>query len=188
MAIEDAITFRPLAAQDLPLMVGWLNTPHVREWWADDPRTLEEACAEYGPQLAGEDPTAGFIILLDAQPIGYIQTYRVADYPEHAAAMDVEEGAAGVDLFIGEEAHVHRGRGAPILRAFLHTVVFAQPGVTSCIIDPVVTNTIAIRAYEKAGFRHLKTVTVPGEEQPEYLMRITPDAVSDVTRGSTQTR
>ena len=40
---ETRITFRALTADDLPLVVRWLNTPHVREWWGDDPRTLEDA-------------------------------------------------------------------------------------------------------------------------------------------------
>jgi aminoglycoside 6'-N-acetyltransferase len=42
----------------------------------------------------------------------------------------------------------------------------------SCIIDPEPANRIAIRAYEKAGFRYVKTVKVPAEPQPAYLMRI----------------
>lgn len=31
---------------------------------------------------------------------------------------------------------------------------------------------IAIRAYEKAGFRHVKTVQVAKDPEPGYLMRI----------------
>src|SRR5579884_1490462 len=166
------ISFRPLAEADLPLMVRWLNTPHVREWWPNDPQTLEDARAAYLPQIEEREPTAGYLILVSGTPVGYIQAYRISGYPEYALALAVEKGAAGVDLFIGEEAYVHRGLGAPILRAFLRDVVFRMPGVTSCIIGPDVTNTSAIRAYENAGFRHLKTVAVPDEEQPEYLMRI----------------
>ena len=45
-------------------------------------------------------------------------------------------------------------------------------GARSCIIDPEPDNKIAIRAYEKAGFRYLKTVQIPTEAHPSYLMRI----------------
>ncbi len=174
VAPNPHIAFRPLTYDDLPMMVRWLNTPHVRQWWQDDPRTLEEAIEEYTPQIEGKEPTSAYVILSGERPIGYIQTYRIADYPAYAAALDVEAGAAGVDLFIGEADCVHRGLGAPILRAFLRDVAFAMPGVTCCIIGPAVSNATAIRAYEKAGFRYLKTVAVPDEDEPEYLMRITP--------------
>ena len=33
-------------------------------------------------------------------------------------------------------------------------------------------NRAAIRAYEKAGFTYLKTVEIPDEDDPEYLMRL----------------
>jgi aminoglycoside 6'-N-acetyltransferase len=173
MAAGVAFTFRPLAEDDLPTMVRWLNTPHVRAWWQNDPRTIEEARAKYMPRIAGTEPTSAYVILADGRPIGYIQAYTIADWPEYAGAINVEDGAAGVDLFIGEEVYVHRGLGAPILRAFLRDVVFGMPGVTCCVIGPSASNASAIRAYEKAGFRHIKTVAVPGEEDPEYLMRIT---------------
>jgi RimJ/RimL family protein N-acetyltransferase len=185
MAGPDAparITFRSLTYADLPLLVRWLNTPHVREWWQHDPRTLEEAIEKYTPLIEGTEPTSAYIILYDERPIGYIQAYKIADWPEYASAIEVEEGAAGVDLFIGEE-YAHRGLGAPILRAFLRDIVFAMPGVACCVIGPSASNATAIRAYEKAGFRHLKTVAVPGEEEPEYLMRITP-ASSPTTASS----
>lgn len=42
-----------------------------------------------------------------------------------------------------------------------------------CVIGPSVRNTAAIAAYSKAGFRPLREVVVPGEPDPEYLMRIT---------------
>jgi RimJ/RimL family protein N-acetyltransferase len=41
------------------------------------------------------------------------------------------------------------------------------------VIGPSVKNIAAIRAYEKAGFRPLKLVPVPGEPDPEFLMRLT---------------
>ena len=163
--------FRPLARGDLPLLHRWLNTPHVHRWWASDgsPQTSEAVAAEYGPQTTGEEPTAGFLICYGDTPIGFIQWYYLRDYPDYAAQIGVE-GAAGIDLFIGEEAYVHRGLGTHILRMFLRDVIFAAPGVRACVIGPDETNTAAIRAYEKAGFRYLKTISVPGEPRPEYLM------------------
>lgn len=57
-----------------------------------------------------------------------------------------------------------------MLRAFVDEVVFAREGVAACTVDPSPRNMSAIRAYEKAGFAHLKTVQLPGEAEPSYVM------------------
>ena len=72
------LTFRPLAYDDLPLMVRWLNAPHVRQWWQHDPRTLEEARAKYGPRIEGREPTAAYLILCDERPIARARPPRTA--------------------------------------------------------------------------------------------------------------
>jgi RimJ/RimL family protein N-acetyltransferase len=57
-------------------------------------------------------------------------------------------------------------------------IVFAGKTFASCIIGPEPENTITIKAYEKAGFRHLKTVQLPFLDERQYLMRL---ARSEVT-------
>jgi aminoglycoside 6'-N-acetyltransferase len=168
--------FRPLVEDDLPLMHRWLHAPHVHEWWSEGQPSpaYEDVVAKYSPRLNAEDPTDCYVMLADGQPIGFIQVYMIADHPEYAAQVGVEPDAAGVDLFIGEAAYVHRGLGSPILRAFLREIVFGIMGAGRCIIGPDERNTIAIRSYAKAGFRYLKTVQIPDEDAPEYLMCITP--------------
>ena len=173
---QSGIGFRRLRLTDLPLMHRWLNTEHVLQWYGvgaeKGPSSLETVTAHYSASILGQEPTEPYAILYDATPIGYIQSYAVRDHPEYAAAVQVEEHAMGVDLFIGEPAFVHRALGAPILRRFLREVVFAHPDVTSCVIGPAVGNRAAIRAYGKAGFAPLKVVSIAGEDEPEYLMRI----------------
>lgn len=167
------ISFRRIEMDDVPLMHRWLTTPHVLEWWWDGDALTAAAVAEkYGASIRGEEPTEPYFILYRGAPIGYIQSYRIRDYPEYAAVVDVDEYAVGVDLFIGEMAYLHRGLGSHILRVFLREIVFGTMDAESCIIGPSEKNTIAIRAYEKTGFRYLKTVPSTNEETPEYLMRI----------------
>src|SRR4051812_13711421 len=174
-AVWDAslISFRPLARADFPLMLRWHNAPLVREWWQLDPRTAEEVEEKYGPRVDLPSLTRGYLMLYDGQPVGFIQAYLIRDYPEYASAIQVDNDAAGVDLFIGEEAYWRRGLGPILLRVFLRDVVFKQPEVGCCVIGPAASNAAAIRAYEKAGFRYLKTIQVPGEPAPEALLRIT---------------
>jgi predicted GNAT family acetyltransferase len=83
----------------------------------------------------------------------------------------VEEDAASIDLFIGEADHLHRGLGAPS-SANPATDRLGNHRRQFVVMGPAANNWIAIRAYEKAGFRHGTTVLVPGEPEPEYLMRL----------------
>jgi RimJ/RimL family protein N-acetyltransferase len=169
---SDAIFFRPLTRNDLLLMHGWLNTPHVLEWWDKPGPTLAEVEQKYLPRTDGSDPTEPYIIEYRARPIGYIQLYLIEDYPDYSQYVGLDERAAGIDVFIGEIDHIHRGLGPALLKRFLRDFVFARPDVASCVIGPAISNMIAIRAYEKAGFVYFKTATIPDEDEPEYLMRI----------------
>lgn len=165
------IAFRALRMDDLPAMHRWLNNGEVKRWY-NEAWSLDEVIAKYGRRVRGETPTHSFIIMYGKTPIGYIQTYRICDYPDYAAAVQVAEDAAGIDLFIGDENYIHRGLGSHILARFLDEHVWRLTGASICVIGPEPKNTAAIRAYEKAGFRYLKTVQAPGEDEPEWLMTL----------------
>lgn len=178
MADHSQIRFRPLGFEDLELMRGWLNTDFVARLWPGWP-TPEQVREKYTPRITGQEPSRGFIIELADRPIGFVQAYRIREWPDYHKFVDEAEDAAGIDLFIGEPGYAHRGLGPAILRAFLRDVVFATLDVPSCIIGPAVNNRAAIRAYEKAGFKYLKTISAPDEPEPEYLMRIGRDEITE---------
>ena len=167
-----AIAFRPLTRDDFPLLQRWLNTPHVLQWWDKPGPSLAEVEEKYLPRIEGTDPTQSFVVEHAARPIGYIQLYLIEDYPDYSQYVGLDERAAGIDVFIGEFDFIHRGLGPALLKQFLREVVFDRPDVASCVIGPAISNTIAIRAYEKAGFVYFKTAVIPDEDEPEYLMRI----------------
>jgi aminoglycoside 6'-N-acetyltransferase len=173
MSASPAIRFRPLATGDLPLMHRWLSAPHVRQWWYDAARTLDEVRAKYTPRIAGAEPVRSFTIEYGGRQIGYIQAYRIRDYPDYNRFIGAPDDCAGIDLFIGEPELIGRGIGTRVVKSSLRSIVFADATIMSCAIGPETGNRRAIRAYEKAGFRHWKTVAVPGEPAPEYLMLIT---------------
>lgn len=161
------ISFKKLQMEDLPLLHQWLNEPHVIEWYEKKPSTMEDVRKKYLPRIAGDDATKSFFIIVDDQPIGYIQSYFVDDDPEIKSY--VPKNSAGLDLFIGETSHLGRGLGSEILREFLKQVVFQQEGIEHCVVDPLPTNPRMIHVIEKAGFKYL--VTINGKE-PKYLMII----------------
>jgi RimJ/RimL family protein N-acetyltransferase len=164
--------FRPMKLDDLTLMHRWVNTPNVRQWWDALP-TLDAVVAKYAPPILRKEPTRSFIVEAGARPLGYIQSYCISDYPDYARYLGADDRAAGVDLFVGEVEFVGQGSGSAILMKFLSTVVFADERPTECIIGPEIENHRAIRSYQKAGFSYWKTVQIPGERAPEYLMKIT---------------
>jgi RimJ/RimL family protein N-acetyltransferase len=113
----------------------------------------------------------------DDVPFGYVQTYHVADYPDYWRALALEGDVFGVDLFVGEKDYLHRGYGSAALRRFVREVVFGQLDAELCVVGPVPENAAAIRAYEKAGFRYLKTIST-GHEREERLMVAYPEDVT----------
>lgn len=167
---EAAFTFRPLAAEDFPLLYHWLNNPAVARWWDAPPISVAEIEGKYVPRLDGSEPVFGMIALFSGVPIGFLQWYRLADELEHPAVGIAPEQSAAIDLFIGEDAFRNRGYGSVMIRAFLSSVVFAEPDIVACAIDPCEDNAAAIAAYRKAGFRARAIVPDPREHCDSLVM------------------
>jgi RimJ/RimL family protein N-acetyltransferase len=167
-----AFRFRPMVADDLPLLHEWIQRPHVRRWWREQ-RTLEQVVEHYLPAIEGRDPTDHYLVLLDDRPVGMLQTYLVVDYPEYAKLVGVDDSAtAGVDILISEEELTGQGLGTEVLRRFVNDVVFARPETTWCVADPDVENRASIRAFEKAGFYVERTFVDPEDGQTHALVRL----------------
>lgn len=157
---------------DLPLLHGWLQRPHVRRWWWDTD-TLEQTVAHYRPALRGEEPTDHYVVAVHGRDAGMLQTYLVSDYPEWAAVVESGAGVAGVDVVIGEEELTGRGLGPEILAAFVREIVFARAAKTAAVATVDEENRRSWRAFEKAGFRHVRDVVEDG--RPHRLLRLDRD-------------
>ena len=164
--------FRPITRADLPMLFEWLSSPDVAVWWDGPPESIAEVEEKHIPRLDGSERVYGFIASYQDDPFGYLQWYRLRDERAHPAVGLVEADAAAIDLYIGADAYRHRGYGVPMIRAFLTQIVFAQPGVGSCAIDPCLENTAAIAAYRKAGFREVGVAPNPHENCDSQIMVI----------------
>jgi RimJ/RimL family protein N-acetyltransferase len=179
------VTFRPLALDDLELLRGWLNAPHVYEWWGvssgpgslggpgEDAATPAQVHEKYAPSLTGHATTTNrHVIELDGEPIGLIQHYALADERDYATAIrETDAGGAGIDLLIGEVDHTGRGVGATALDAYVRDVVFADPRLTRAVAGPHPDNRRSCRAFEKAGFVAVREVVVPGAGAERVYVR-----------------
>ena len=180
---EERIRFRPLHRADLPAMQRWLADPDVAAWWSERDLGLDALTAKYQPRIDGAEPVRGFAIVIDGESIGFIQAYRIGDYPDYQQQLDIDPDAVVTDLFIGEEAWRNRGWGTAVLRAFLDRVVFGEMGAEIAVIAPEPTNTRAIRVYERVGFQWVKTVSVKDDDDStratkEYVMLLHPKGAS----------
>jgi aminoglycoside 6'-N-acetyltransferase len=184
LSTPSSYTFTSLREEDLDLVQRWLLEPHVKRWWDDGVKTPypKATIEEYREAIQGRDPTYHYLAWIDGRRAGMFQHYRIGDDPEYAAALALGEDAIGVDLFIGEADLVGHAHGPAMIRQFLRDVAFPFHHIDVCVIGPSVKNVSAIRAYEKAGFRALREATVPGEADPEYLMRLTAADLYSVQR------
>ena len=169
------IGFRRLGRGDLGLMYEWLRREHVRRWW-DEHESYDDVARHCLPSIEGRRLVDLYLILLDGRPVGFIQSYLLADHPDFAALVELGAGVAGVDLFLGEEELTGKGLGTEVLRSFVRDVVFANPEVTACIADPDVRNAASIRAFEKAGFRRVGEFLEPSDGQMHTLVRLDREA------------
>jgi aminoglycoside 6'-N-acetyltransferase len=121
----------PLSADDAGELRRILATPDVARWW-DPP--------EDDFPLADDPDSTRFTILVDGAVAGMIQ-YGEEDDPKYRHA--------SIDLFV-DPAVRGRGVGPEAIRRVV-AMLFAR-GHHRITIDPAVSNTAAIRAYEKVGF------------------------------------
>jgi len=156
--VEMDLTFRALTRDDFPMLSAWLAAPHVHQWWDEDPDPAAVE-AKFGPEVDGVEPTELFVVNLDGEPIGMVQRYRVADYPEWVVSLEPTgvpaTEAAGIDYLIGAADLIGRGVGPAMLAQFAGLTLARYPAVSFLVVDIDPENRRSWRALEKAGFTRI---------------------------------
>jgi aminoglycoside 6'-N-acetyltransferase len=131
---EPRLVLRPLDPADAPELRRIHLTPEVRRWWAEP--------ADGFPW--DEPDSIRHTIEFDGRVAGLIQYWEETE-PKYRHA--------GIDLFLDPSLH-GRGLGAAaITRVVRHLI--EERGHHRITIDPAVDNVVAIRCYEKVGFRRV---------------------------------
>ena len=102
------ITFTPLAESHFPLLLKWLEAPHIKAWWDQDVTyTLDLVHEKYSSYVKGyklvdgqQKPIQGFIIHHNQNPVGYIQIYNAYDFPRSKSLLGLPENLGAFDIFI----------------------------------------------------------------------------------------
>ena len=119
--------------------------PAMRSHWSSCDWQWETELAEDWPwrdQLVAE---------VDGVPIGFLQ---IIDPAEEVSRYwgDLPPNLRAIDIWIGEAAYLGQGHGTRMMRRAID-FCFADPAVASILIDPLASNTRAIRFYQRLGFK-----------------------------------
>ena len=154
------ISFHKAGPADGDVLLGWLDQPHVREFWdlSDEGRANLP-----GYSQGTKDVFDYWVGEIDGSPFCQMMTTDARDgEPRHLTPYLSPNGTTWtVDFMIGGPAHVGRGLAVPALAAFGKFARSVEPRLASLLIDPMATNTRAIHVYEKAGYRKVAEFAPP---------------------------
>ncbi len=153
-----SINFKPLSKNHFPLLLKWLETPHVKIWWsADVDWTLDLIEYEYTSYTQGyaisndeKKEIHAFIIYSYHIPIGYIQAYNAHDFLQDNILKDLPKSLASFDILIGEKEYLYKDMGAKALKMFFEDFFTSKYKYVLASLD--YKNLTAVKSYKKAGF------------------------------------
>lgn len=167
--LRGAISFKLLEREHFKLMQTWINTPHVNKWWGDKKEwTMADIEEKYNTRIEHfalvnnmKKPMYSYIIHCAQHPIGYIQCYNAYDFERDGYKLENLPSSLGaIDVFIGEAAYLHKGIGVRSIIQFINQVVWQY--FNHCYVDVDINNKVAIKTYQKAGFKQVKEHIKPG--------------------------
>lgn len=152
------VSFWPLEEAHLRQLHGWLQQPHVREFWDDGDRTPEQVWASFFEERDVE----AFVFSVGGRAAGYIQAYAVGLDSDFTAFRAPAGQTWGIDLFIGETDLLGRGHAVPVIEAFIGRLRAVHPDLQRVLIDPETRNGRAVHVYRRAGFTLLAVLEHQG--------------------------
>ena len=172
---ELSISFKPLSESYFPLLLKWLESPHVKKWWDREVvYTLDLVQEKYSDYVKGykkingiNKPINSYIIYVDTTPIGYIQIYNAYDFPRGKLLSWLPERLGAFDLFIGEEKYLRQNLGSRVVLKILNLY---GSNYSHIFADPDIENISAIKSYEKVGFKKVSEHKDIGEVWMIYEM------------------
>jgi aminoglycoside 6'-N-acetyltransferase len=178
-AVDGALTWRPLTADDLPVLAEWLQEPQVARWWNHE-HTIEAVERDFGASVRGEEPGEDLVVSLDGRPIGLLQRSVIRDYPEDLAefeaAIDVPTGAVELDYLIADGALRGRGLGSRMIATAVQNTWRDHPTAPAVLVSVVAANIASWRALEKAGLSRIgeaeMTPDNPVDDPLHYIYRV----------------
>jgi aminoglycoside 6'-N-acetyltransferase len=164
--VTDPVSFAPLARSDLVLLARWLAEPLVARWWNHELST-DAIERDFGPAVDRADATELFVVARNEVPVGLIQRYPIAAYPEWhtelAGVCPVPPCALSIDYLLGEPAARNQGFAPIMIGAFVTRSWADHPAARDIIVPVAAGNIASWRTLARAGFRRIAR----GELEPD---------------------
>ena len=149
---DTVVSVRAATRGDLPDLVRWRQAAHVLKWWVSDGEPTKERVEEqYGPDLDGMTPTRMWIGEVNGRSVGFIQDYRISDYPEFAQ-LAPDPAAIGVDYAIGDPVFIGRGLGVRLVWEWMERAHRRFPDARAIFAAPDHRNEPSLRLLDKLGY------------------------------------
>jgi aminoglycoside 6'-N-acetyltransferase len=133
----ESVVLRLAEDRDIPDLIRIRSTPQVRHWW----RGEDDLTAELREDIANPEMRF-FAVEFEGRVVGAIQCDEETE-PDYRHA--------SIDIYLDPSVH-GRGLGTDAVRT-LARHLFVDCGHHRVVIDPAADNAVAIRTYEKVGFR-----------------------------------
>jgi penicillin amidase len=142
-----SVTIRPVApVADAVLLHGWVRAERAAFWGMRD-HTVDEVAEVYG-YIQGQPHLAAYLLLLDGDPLGLLQTYDPA-VDEIGEWYDARPGDVGVHLLLADDPR--RARRTPELVAAALDFVARLPGCRRLVFEPDARNRASIGLLRRLG-------------------------------------
>jgi aminoglycoside 6'-N-acetyltransferase len=146
------VALRAATRADLDDLVAWRSDPEVKRWWsAGEIRSDEQIAETYGRRIDGLSPTRLWLVEVNGRSAGFVQDYRIGDYPEYAV-LGPDPDAVGVDYAIGAPQWRGTGLGPRVLWAWMQKARRTRPDAATYFAAPDHRNAASRRILVKAGF------------------------------------
>jgi aminoglycoside 6'-N-acetyltransferase len=156
----------------VPALLAILREPSVARWWG-----IDEPHDDLAAKIAGRTEEVQLVVEVDGAVAGGIEYFEEPE-PQYRHA--------GVDIYLAT-AYQGRGLGGEAV-GLLVDYLLHERGHHRLTIDPAATNLVAIRCYERVGFRPVGVLReyergLDGTYHDGLLMEL---LASDVTPGRTR--
>ena len=159
------IKLREATIKDLETLKHWDQQPHVIQ---SDPNDDWHWEIELLQKHAWREL---LIAEIYGTPIGFIQIIDPAVEETHYWGK-IASGYRAIDIWIGESTELSKGYGTIMMKEALGRC-FLDPEVHSVLIDPLSSNTRAIRFYERLGFCYLEDRRFGDDDCKVFILKRT---------------
>lgn len=147
------VNLRPATPADGALLAAWDREPHVIACSSDDPEAdVAFDSIDWTDELSNSAYELTYVIAeVEGRPVGVMAVCDPHTEPSHYWG-DIEPNLRAIDIWIGPAEWLGRGVGTAMMSQMIDRC-FGDPAVEAIVIDPLNSNTAAIRFYRRLGFR-----------------------------------